>query len=162
MTAAWNYPDALRARFLTPITRSVFGLISRAYGFLQMPPMPPRPADSLERGLSVRRIMAFARQAEKPVIGLAPEGMDSLNGSLSLPPPGVGRFIRALSLVGLTIQPVGVHEEGESLMVTFGAPYTLEPPAPHAEADDESIRRMVMKHIAALLPVQYRGDFSPD
>src|SRR5512139_2461032 len=43
MTSAWTYPDALRARSITPLTRIFFKRLAEVYGFTSMPPMPPDP-----------------------------------------------------------------------------------------------------------------------
>ena len=40
VTSAWTYPDRLRSKTITPLTRWFLQKISDVYGFTTMPPMP--------------------------------------------------------------------------------------------------------------------------
>jgi hypothetical protein len=108
----------------------------------------------LSRAAAVRRVLKYARQAERPLIGLAPEGGDfAVPGRLAEPPSGVGRFILHLSALGLEISPVGIFEDGECLCLRFGPRYHLETfPQLSASVRDRSASQQVMQHIAGLLP----------
>lgn len=164
-TAAWTYKDPLRARLVTPVTRWVLQRIAEIYAFTPMPPMPPDPAESAARAAAVRRVLAHARSATRPLVGLAPEGMDArVAGSapLQAPPAGAGRFILLLADLGLEIAPVGAYETRGRLCLRFGPPYRLELPGHvslSARQRDRLASRTVMQHIAAQLPASLRGEF---
>jgi hypothetical protein len=155
MTAAWTYPDPLRSRLATPFTAWVMARLAGVYGFTLMPPMPPRPQDSAQRANAVRRLLRLAR-AEHPVMGLAPEGMDSTDGRLIPPPPGVGRFIGHLANAGYALVPVGVYHDADSFHVIFGAAFSAGAPATDPHSADQTIARLVMEKIAAVLPEPFR------
>jgi len=161
MTSAWTYPDALRGRTVTPLTRIFFTRLAQIYGFTSMPPMPPDPGDVEARAQAVRRILEHARRSANPIIGLAPEGRDApidRPGVLIEPPPGVGRFVLQLTRLGLPISPVGVFEAGGGLSIRFGQAYRLETPqADKAGERDRQASREVMMRIANLLPQELRG-----
>jgi hypothetical protein len=156
----WTYPDWLRSSLYTPVTRWAFHQAAQVYGFTTMPPMPPQPDEVAARARAVRRVLAYARQAEHPVIGLTPEGRDVEGDGLGWPPPGAGRFMLHLAATGLELLPVGVYEDGEALCVRFGPCYRLE--APQAKSPDERDRyasQLVMEKIALQVPAQLRGEF---
>jgi hypothetical protein len=160
MTSGWTYPDWLRAHTFTPTTNWAFQKVAQVYHFTNMPSMPPRPEDVFRRSQAVRNVLRYAQRMEQPVIGLAPEGGDSPGGTITIPPPGTGRFIQHLCEAGLGILPVGVFEE-DCLCLNFGAPYSIEIPTnKNANARDDIIRRMVMRRIAALAPARLRGEFT--
>jgi len=163
MTSAWTFPDALRHRLVTPVTRLLFRRIAHVYEFTSMPPMPPAPQDIEERARAVRQVVAYARRAEYPVIGLAPEGRDAPHeqpGVLIEPPPGAGRFVLQLARLGLPISPVGVYEEAGNLYIRFGELYELEiPQGKNAEERDWLASQAVMLRIATILPPELRGNY---
>lgn len=159
-TAEWTYPDRLRRQFITPATRWLFQKFAGVYGFTTMPAMPPDPRDVARRARAVRQVLNYARRAQAPLIGLAPEGMDFETGGLGMPPTGAGRFILHLNDLGLLLSPVGVYEAEDRLCVHFGPPYSLEIPAGLAAAGrDRAASQAVMRSIAALLPEYLRGEF---
>jgi hypothetical protein len=161
VTAAWTYPDRLRSATLTPLTRWALHQIARVYGFTTMPPMPPDPAEALSRAEAVRRVLAYARHATSPVIGLAPEGMDFEGGKLGFPPPGTGRFMLHLASLGLSVLPVGAFEDEQVFCLRFGPPYALEtPPGLAASERDRYACQVVIGQIARLLPPDLRGAFA--
>jgi 1-acyl-sn-glycerol-3-phosphate acyltransferase len=122
MTSAWTYPDRLRSRTLTPLSRWMFARLARVYGFILMPPMPPKPSETLDRAIAVRRILRYARDAENPVIGIALEGGDFAPvGKVVAPPPGAGRLVLILCEMGLPVLPVGASEEDDCLRLNFGS-----------------------------------------
>jgi 1-acyl-sn-glycerol-3-phosphate acyltransferase len=152
MTSAWTYPDALRSRFVTPLTEWGLSRMARMYGFTLMPPMPPRERDTAARAAAVRRILRLAR-TERPSIGMAPEGMDSPDGRLMQPPSGAGRFIAHLADAGYTPIPVGAYEAGDAFRLRFGDPFALPRTAGmDNDARDREIRSRTMEKIGALLP----------
>jgi hypothetical protein len=161
MTSAWTYPDRLRSRTITPLTRWLFRRMAGVYGFTSMPPMPPDPRDTHARTVSVRQVLAYARAHPRPMIALAPEGGDAADGTLQWPPPGSGRFLLHLARLGLDIVPLGGFEEAETFCLRFGPPYRLQVPAHLPAGDrDREARRIAMAHIAAQLPAPLRGGFA--
>jgi hypothetical protein len=163
ITAAWTYPDSLRAHTLTPVTRWLLRRIAEVYGFTTMPPMPPDPNEVQARAEAVRRVLKYTRSNACPVIGLAPEGMDMAQGKLSMPPPGVGRFITHLADSRLPILPVGAYETENRFCLGFGLPYLMDiPPNLGSQERDLAASHTVMLHIARLLPHGLRGDFDKE
>jgi hypothetical protein len=162
-TAEWTYTDWLRRRLITPISRSIFDRVAAVYQFTTMPAMPPDPRDVERRAQAVRKVLAYVRRMPQPVIGLTPEGRDIPGGKLGVPPPGVGRFIYHLNTAGLALNPVGLYEEEGGICLHFGPAFSLDD-VHHlsSQEKDKLISRVVMERIAALLPVQLRGEFTGD
>lgn len=163
MTSAWTFPDALRLRLVTPVTRFLFRRMAQVYGFTSMPPMPPAPQDVEESARAVRQVLAYARRVECPVIGLAPEGRDAPHeqpGVLIEPPPGVGRFVLQLAHLGLPISPVGVYEGAGNLCIRFGELYEFDiSQGKNAEQRDWQASQAIMLRIATLLPPELHGNY---
>jgi len=114
----------------------------------------------MERANAVRAVITHVKNIDRAVVGMAPEGMDFPGGRLGIPPAGVGRFMLHLSHFGLVFVPVGVFEMGEHFCIQFGPQYHLETPAhlPSQERD-RMASRIVMSHIADLLPTDLHGEF---
>ncbi len=160
MTSNWTYPGQRREKILRPLSHFIFDKIASIYGFITIPPMPPHPSQIAERALAVRKVMAFVRQTDHPIIGLSPEGMDFPLGRLGNPPPGSGRFVYHLVKQDLVIVPVGIYEEENFLRLNFGPHYRLCLDENLNSRDlDSNASRIVMGNIAALLPQQLRGEF---
>nr|MBC7245390.1 hypothetical protein [Chloroflexota bacterium] len=164
MTNRWTYPDALRRRLLTPITHLLFTRLAQIYGFVSMPPMPPQPQYLQEGVRSVRQVLFLlsnAHSERKPLIGLAPEGRDSPDGSLIEPPPGSGRLLLHMANLGLKVLPVGVAEVDGVLTASFGPPFTLGSwPELSKEEQDRQASSQVMAAIGAQLPPTLWGVFA--
>lgn len=157
---AWAYTDPLRSLLFTPVTRWAFRRVEAVYGFTPMPPIPPRPHETLARARAVRQALEYARRTPQAVIGLAPEGGDSPGAVLGTPPSGVGRFISHLAEQGLHILPVGVYEAGGCFCLRFGLLYDLELVSDLArDKRDRLVSWIVMSHIARLLPQRLQGAF---
>ena len=156
-TSTLTFRDPLRAATITPASRWFLRRVARLYGFVPMPPMPPRDFEVAARAEAVRRAL---RQASEPqaLLGLAPEGGDMPGGVLTPPPSGSGRFLLHLARRGLRLQPVGAYEDQGRLCLRFGAPFDL----PHSlpEPIDISATHRVMSAIAACLPERLRGDYA--
>ena len=78
-----------------------------------------------------------------------------------MPASGVGRFALLLTAQRLRFVPVGIYETGGELCLNFGEAYNLS--VPHnlsADERDRAAAKIIMKNIAALLPVQLRGEFT--
>jgi len=161
MTAAWTYPDRLRASTVTTATRWLFRRFAQVYGFTTMPPMPPDPRDTAARAVAVWQVLAYVRTSARPLVGLAPEGGDSPDGTLQWPPVGAGRFVLHLAQRGLALLPVGSFEREGALCLRFGAPYRLAVPSGLSAAErDRQASETIMHHIAQQLPAHLRGEFS--
>jgi len=162
MTAELTFPGKWYAPLGSWLSRLILRRGAGVYGFTPMPPMPPRPQDVLARAAAVRAVLEYVKRAEKPVLGLAPEGGDQPEGKLSMPAPGAGRFALLLAAAGLKFHPVGAYEQGGEFVLHFGPPYRLEISIPlPADERDRLAARQVMEHIAALLPAHLRGEFQP-
>ena len=157
----WTYPDWLRSHVVTPATRVLFTRLARTYGFVSMPPMPPRPQYMGEAVRAVRQALSLAASAtvESPVvIAIAPEGGDSPDGTLMQPPSGAGRLMLHLAGHGLPFLPVGVSEVDGVLIAGFGPLFVLEAQPGVARDDlDRAASSRVMAAIGALLPGKLRG-----
>lgn len=159
VTSAWTFQNQPGLRPLETLTRWAFRRMAQVYGFVTMPPMPPRPEDVAGRALAVRQTLAMARRQPRAVIGLAPEGRDSGTGALVPPPEGVGRFALHLTGLGLRVLPVAAFEEKGRFCLRFGPAYALlVPPGLSAQERDRCASEILMDRIAALLPEPLRGD----
>ena len=162
MTAAWSYTGQKRGIIMRPIVRWFIGLISKTYGTLRLPSVPPVLGEEQERALAVRKVIRAVRAAPQAILGLAPEGGDIPGGKLGWPPPGAGRLMLHLNRLGLPVLPVGINEEAGVFCLRFGAPYQLEvPDGLSSEEQDRQATRQVMGAIAGLLPQSMWGDFLP-
>lgn len=161
MTHELTFPGQWIAPLGMPVSRFLLGRAARTYGFIPMPPMPPRPRDVEARAAAVREALRYVRQTPQAIIAIAPEGGDQPGGRLSMPPPGAGRFCLLLAAAGIMFQPVGVYEAQGALTLNFGPPYELELALPTSpEERDRLAAHEVMSRIAPLLPPELRGEFS--
>jgi 1-acyl-sn-glycerol-3-phosphate acyltransferase len=149
-------------KFGNSLSRFALPRLARIYGFTTMPPMPPRPKDVQARASSVRQVFKYVGATPNPVLVLAPEGRDNLDGGkLAWPPPGAGRFMSLLAAKGLTVIPVAGWEQDGQLLVRFGPGYHLSDQLDgSAEKSDRESSKSVMEAIARLLPERLRGDFA--
>jgi hypothetical protein len=156
-TSMLTFPDRLRSATVTPASRSFLRQVAGLYGFIPMPPMPPRPSDVEARAAAVRCAL---RRASEPdaLMGLAPEGGDAPGGVLTPPPAGSGRFLWHLARRGLRFLPVGAFEADCRLCLRFGPPFEL--PAVVPEPIDDGASHLVMSAIAACLPKHLRGTYA--
>jgi hypothetical protein len=159
VTSAWIYDDPLRSILITPISRWLLARLAATYGFTSMPPMPPRPQDVERRALAVRNLLKIIEQTPSTVIGLAPEGADSMDGKLMLPPSGIGRLLAHLLARGFKILPVAVYESVHSLVLAIGSTLDLEIPKDR-QLQDRQLSNQTMQAIAALLPIHLRGPYA--
>jgi 1-acyl-sn-glycerol-3-phosphate acyltransferase len=153
ITAGWTGTP------LEPLSRWLLQRVAQVYDLTAMPPMPPNPEEEAERAAAVRRVVAYARKGQTPVVAVTPEGRDFPDSRLGQPPPGAGRFLLYLQQILGTIIPAGVYEEDQCVYLNFGAPFKLDllPGLAHDEQDSLASRQ-VMDHIAVLLPLQLRGE----
>jgi len=153
IAGAWTDPSgSWRDRIVTPMTRWAFRRVAQVYGFVSMPPMPPRPFEVEARATAVLKTVRLARQAARNggMVGLAPQGGD-VASRLAPPPPGAGEFIALLAGAGLLVLPVAVVEYAGRLRLSFGP--TFVPEIPHRHSDrDRVISDQVMAALGRLLP----------
>lgn len=77
------------------------------------------------------------------------------------PHPGAGRLMSILNGFGYPIIPVGVAEEAQHLVLTFGQPFhLLLPNGLNPIQRDEQAAEQVMRAIAALLPAALRREYA--
>lgn len=152
MTAAWTEAGTLGSQLKAAVSVPVFPKLARVYGFIPMPPMPPRPHEVAARATAVRQLLRAAQGKPSPILALAPEGMDSPDGDgLIIPPPGVGRMLAKLAERGCWFYPVGVVEEAKAFVLNFGPRFRLE------GMEDRQVSDQAMRAIAELLPRRIRG-----
>ncbi len=160
VTNELTYPQKWYGFIGSPLSCWVLERLAKIYAFTSMPPMPPRQQDTEARALAVRQVLATIKHIDKPMLGLAPEGCDSPNGSVSLPAPGAGRFGLLLASYGLRFVPVGAFETDGRLCLRFGPGYDLQVPTGlTASEKDTQAARIIMQKIANLLPSALRGEF---
>ncbi len=160
MTGELTFPGDWYAPIGMPISRFILKRGAHVYGFTTMPPMPPRPRDVEARAASVRAVMDYVMHTNNPMIGLAPEGGDQPGGVLTMPASGVGRFALLLAARRLKFVPVGIYEKDGELCLKFGEVHELSAPRGlSADEKDKHAARIMMGHIAPLLPSSLRGEF---
>lgn len=161
MTGEWTYPGRWYAPLGMMFSKFILHRLARVYGFTSMPPMPPRPKDVVERAAAVRVVLNLVKHTKDPVLGLAPEGGDSVDGKLAHPASGLGRFGLLLSNAGLKFIPVGAYEANGVFTIHFGEAYELSV-LRHVSADEKDAQasQIIMKNIAQLLPMHLRGEFA--
>ena len=93
MTNAWTFPGKPFHNLLRHASELFFARLAAIYDISLTPPMPPDPREQVARALSIRHLLAFARQAPEAVIGFAPEGRDFPGNILGWPPYGAGRLM---------------------------------------------------------------------
>lgn len=159
----WTYPDALRSHLVTPLTYVVFTRLARVYGFISTPPMPRQERYTEEGAQSVRRLLARldpAVVAERPAIGIAPEGRDSPDGSLVEPQEGTGRLLLHIAKRGLPLLPIGVCEVDGVLTARCGPSFSLENhPGLGKNEQDRAASAQAMVEIGKLLPHELWGAY---
>jgi hypothetical protein len=161
MTGEFTYPGRWYEYLGSIGSRFLLSHIANSYGFTTMPPMPPRAKDVEARAASVRKVLEYVRHAERPILGLAPEGHDPPAGILSRPASGVGRFALLLSNVGPRFIPVGAYEADGVFTIHFGEAYELSVPRGlSSDERDAQAVHIIMTNIATLLPVHLRGEFA--
>ncbi len=151
MSNEWLFEGNPFAFVLRPLMRFVLRSITLAYGLVPMPTMVQGYSTPQERMIGVREAIERVREDPNCILGITPEGMDSPNGKLMLPPTGVGRFMLHLSEMGLPILPAAVFEADGCLHVHFGEPSHLEVAGGLSSlATDLAAREWIMQRIAYL------------
>jgi 1-acyl-sn-glycerol-3-phosphate acyltransferase len=121
MTNTWSYLGPL-----APLSHWALTRVAQVYGFTSSPPMPPLPKDVEARARAVRRLLEIVR-SPGATIALVPEGRDHPGGVLGPSPHGAGRLVEKLAIHCQRIVPIGVYEDDESLCLSFGLSFGLNP-----------------------------------
>lgn len=106
--------------------------------------------------------------AQGLALGIFPEGMRSLNASLI---PALNGTALIAQRTGVPILPIGIYGtekmrgvkwyfERPVIEIRFGKPFSIPPNT--GRQDREVGTRLIMKHIAELLPMQYRGAYATE
>lgn len=134
------------------IVRWLFERIARMYDFALMEPAAPFV---MQRAAAMRELEEAVARGE--AVGLMPEAGG--DGVLRHPRPGSGLFLARLSGGRVPILPLALFIANERLVVRFGRPFTLEPPAAVEDerTADRSLGGRVMTAIGRLLPPEWRG-----
>jgi 1-acyl-sn-glycerol-3-phosphate acyltransferase len=161
MTAAWTAVNTPWMRVKSALSTILFPRLAQVYGFIPMPPMPPRPHETLARAKAVRQILAAAHSQPPRLLALAPEGQDPTGGGLMHPHPGVGRMLARLAGLGCVFHPVGVYENSPELVLDFGPRLLMSLPYGMSPGEIDSLAAdAVMRAIAARLPESLRGVYA--
>ncbi len=148
------------SKLCAKLSEWIFRRIARVYGFTLFPPMPPDPADASRRvPMPSAEVFQHIKDNPDTLVALAPEGRDFPGGVLGMPPAGSGKFLLELSRRLGPVYPVGIFEEGGALHLRFGAPFDLCSIIRESALDPDSASRVVMEHIASLLPGHLAGEF---
>jgi hypothetical protein len=160
MTSTWRFEHQPYLRWLSPLLKKLFRRIAAVYGFTNMPPMPPSREETQQRAHAVRQVLRHVATNPEVIIGMAPEGHDSPDGGLIVPPSGVGRFVCHLAKHGMHLLPMGVYEAGGKLCLHVGSPKKL--PLLHGtpEERDRGMSDLLMHAIAECLPARLRGNYA--
>jgi hypothetical protein len=159
MTGAWTFPGRPFSRQLRNLSEWVFRRIAQVYGFTLTPPLPPDPSDNQARTEAIRRVFQHIKANPSTLVALAPEGRDFPGGVLGIPPAGSGKFLLELSRRLGMVYPVGVFEEDGALHLCFGAPFDIYSIIKESSLEPGEASRVVMEHIASLLPGHLAGEF---
>ena len=114
--------------------------------------MPRRAGEVIARAAVLRDIV---RALQREAVGLMPEAGGS--GTLRQPLEGSGLFVHSLVGRGVPVIPVGLWDDGDTLVVTFGPPLTLAPVGEDRLEQDRSASEQMMVAIGRLLPERQWG-----
>ncbi|HVN16193.1 MAG TPA: lysophospholipid acyltransferase family protein [Anaerolineales bacterium] len=158
------WPESLEAIGATDVfTRPIQGQLLKLYGTL------PVHRGEYDRAL-IENILALLKSGRRLMI--APEGGRSHVTAMRRAKPGVGFILQKanvpivpVGLVGTTEDFIqrGLHGERPRVEMRIGRPIQL-PPFPEGAAERREARQqvadLVMRHIAGLLPEEYRGVYA--
>lgn len=134
----------------------IVGGLARAYGMI-----PVRRGEPDRATLDAARAVLREGQA----LLIAPEGRESLTGALERAKEGTAFIVQhshvpivPVAITGTAwkqVLPAWKRLRRPRVTVTFGSPFTLPPDASRREAAD-----LIMRRLAALLPLDYRGVYA--
>ena len=161
MAREWWYPRGLGRWVKQPFTRVAFARLAQVYGLVLVPPILEGFTTRGEGMSGVRHALALTRGKTPALVGLAPEGRTGPGASLCEPPPGAGLFLLLLTHDTLPCVPVGIYEEGATLILRFGAPFQLTVPrTPDRDLRDRAAATQAMLAIGRLLPERLLGAYA--
>jgi 1-acyl-sn-glycerol-3-phosphate acyltransferase len=114
--------------------------------------MPRRAGEVMARAAVLRDIL---RSLQRECVGLMPEAGGS--GTLRQPLEGSGLFVHSLVRRGVPVIPVGLWDDGDTLVVSFGPPLALAPAGEDRLEQDRSASEQMMVAIGRLLPERQWG-----
>jgi 1-acyl-sn-glycerol-3-phosphate acyltransferase len=129
--------------------RWTFRRVARVYGLAIM---PRRSSEVMARAAVLRDIV---RALQQEAVGLMPEAGGS--GTLRQPLEGSGLFVASLARRGVPVIPVGLWDDGETLVVSFGPPLALASTGKDRSEQDRSASEQMMVAIGRLLPERQWG-----
>jgi 1-acyl-sn-glycerol-3-phosphate acyltransferase len=136
------------------LLRWIFGRVARIYGLVTIARREPLV---MGRATALRQL---ARLVAHEPIGLTPEGLES-NGVLIRPQPGTGLFLASVEGHRAPLLPVGLSEDGDTLVVRIGAPFRIDLPRGVGRGEQDRLASdQVMLAIGRLLPTAYWGAYT--
>jgi len=114
--------------------------------------MPRRAGEVVARAAVLRDIV---RALQREAVALMPEAGGS--GTLRRPLEGSGLFVHSLGRRGVPVIPVGLWDDGDTLVVSFGPPLALAPAGEDRPEQDRSASEQMMVAIGRLLPERQWG-----
>jgi 1-acyl-sn-glycerol-3-phosphate acyltransferase len=129
--------------------RWTFRRVARVY---PLAIMPRRAGEVVARAAVLRDIVRALRHE---AVGLMPEAGGS--GTLRQPLEGSGLFVASLVRRGVPVIPVGLWDDGETLVVSFGPPLALASTGKDRLEQDRSASEQMMVAIGRLLPERQWG-----
>ena len=145
-----------------PVTSLLFPRACQTWGLVGV---PARTSDVAGRAAGLRRAFTYlGLRADRQTytaepIGLFPEGRATI--ALAEARPGSGAFLHRVSMLEVPVLPVGVHQEGNTLVVRFGPAFLLgQAPVTRQDELDRWARERVMSAIGHLLPREMWGAYA--
>ncbi len=136
------------------LLRWIFGRVARMYGLVTI---ARREELVMGRATALRQM---ARILAREPIGLTPEGLES-NGILIRPQPGTGLFLASLEGHRAPLLPIGLFEDGGTLVVRIGPPFRIDLPRGLDRAEQDRLAAdQVMLAIGRQLPPAYWGAYA--
>jgi len=129
--------------------RWTFRRVARVYGLAIM---PRRAGEVVARAAVLRDIV---RALQREAVGLMPEAGGS--GTLRRPLEGSGLFVHSLARRGVPVIPVGLWDDGDTLVISFGPPLALDPTGEDRLEQDRAASEQMMVAIGRLLPERQWG-----
>jgi 1-acyl-sn-glycerol-3-phosphate acyltransferase len=129
--------------------RWTFRRVARVY---RVAIMPRRASEVVARAAVLRDIV---RALQREAVGLMPEAAGS--GTLRQPLEGSGLFVHSLGKRGVPVIPVGLWDDGDTLVASFGLPLALAPAGRDRVEQDRSASEQMMVAIGRLLPERQWG-----
>ncbi len=150
-----------------PSTGWMFERVARVWDFVLVTPPEARDADSQRsRRHALRQCLRKLARPDGHSVCLCvmPEGISGSTRGLQQAMPGSGRSLLALAATGIPLLPAAVWEgQDGALHVRFGPAWHPQlPPTIPREEIDNWMGHDVMRRVAMLLPVHFRGPYADE